>query len=94
MTADIKKAYKKKKRRKQRQQERFDNANAAPYERRHRKDFYRRTHCVRLMNLRTFEVRYATGPGGYIGKKKFGKRAYTVDELVVMGFQELPWNGE
>lgn len=89
-----KKEYKKKRRRKRRQQERFDNANGAPYERRHKKAFYKRTHCVRLLNLKTFEVKYATGPGAYIGKKKFGRRVYSVQELLDMGFKELPWNGQ
>ncbi|VDC00368.1 unnamed protein product [Peniophora sp. CBMAI 1063] len=89
-----KKEYQKKKRRKKRQQDRFDAANGAPYDRRHKKLFYKRTHCIRLWNLKTFEVRYATGPGGYIGKKKFAKKLYTVEELVAMGFKELPWDGE
>ncbi|KZV59529.1 hypothetical protein PENSPDRAFT_695064 [Peniophora sp. CONT] len=89
-----KKEYQRKKRRKKRQQERFDAANGAPYERRHRKEFYKRTHCVRLLNLKTFEVKYATGPGGYIGKKKFGRRLYSVSQLLEMGFKELPWNGD
>ncbi|KZV59065.1 hypothetical protein PENSPDRAFT_695474 [Peniophora sp. CONT] len=87
-------AHQAKKRRETRQREHVDAANAPPYERRHPKLFYKRTHCLRLLNLRTCEVKYTTAPGGYVGRKSFRKKVYTVEELKAMGFVELEWDGE
>ena len=85
--------YQRKKRQKKRRRLRDEAVEGPPYERKHKKSFYKQTHYVRLLNLRTFEVRYATGRGGYIGKKRFGRRLYSVKQLLSMGYKELSWNG-
>ncbi|VDC04408.1 unnamed protein product [Peniophora sp. CBMAI 1063] len=89
-----KKADQAKKHRKKRQQDRADATDTPPYERQHSKHFYKSHHGLRLLNLRTIEVKYVTGPGGYVGKKKFGRKVYTVAQLKAMGFKELDWDGE
>ncbi|VDC00034.1 unnamed protein product [Peniophora sp. CBMAI 1063] len=88
------KAYKQRRKALKRAQARADAARAKPYDKLHNDNkYYARPRTVKLVNLKTFEVRYATQRGGYNSFSYKDKKVYTVQELKKRGFKELPWDG-
>ncbi|VDB96474.1 unnamed protein product [Peniophora sp. CBMAI 1063] len=88
------KAYKQRRKALKRAQARADAARAKPYDRLHDESkYYARPRTVKLVNLKTFEVRYATQRGGYNSFSYKDKKVYTVQDLKKRGFKELPWDG-
>ncbi|VDC03028.1 unnamed protein product [Peniophora sp. CBMAI 1063] len=88
------KAYKQRRKALKRAQARADAARAKPYDKLHDENkYYARPRTVKLVNLKTFEVRYATQRGGYNSFSYKDKKVYTVQELKRRGFKELPWDG-